>query len=341
MKVFNRIIYILSFCFLFALLLSYLSPYANPKTFLLPIAFLGLFYPFLLFVNLLFLFYWIFKFKRHFWPTLIIIALGHNHIGAMVNLKDNSNEKHSIYSLTSFNVRLFNVYDWIKDEGIKEEIVSFINQSNSSIVCLQEFYAPNILPSIKYPHSHIGLQKKRSHWRMATYSKYPIIKKGTVSISGENINNVCIYSDILLSEDTVRVYNIHLASNTFENRDYQFIENPSVEGAENIFKRLKKSFITRTTEVNSIKKHLDQSPYPIIVCGDFNDTPLSYAYHQLSQELDDAFVKTGYGFGRTYNGKFPALRIDYILMSPEFKINNYKTLDVELSDHFPISVSFD
>ena len=174
MKFLDRIIYLLSFCFLFALLLSYLSPYVNPQSFLLPIAFLGLFYPFLLFVNLLFLFYWIFRFKRHFWPTLILILLGYNHINSLVKIKDNSVEKPSIFSLTSFNVRLFNVYEWIKEEGIKEEIISFINQSNSSIVCLQEFYAPNELPPINYPYSHIGLQKKRSQWRMATYSKYPI-----------------------------------------------------------------------------------------------------------------------------------------------------------------------
>ena len=103
---------------------------------------------------------------------------------------------------------------------------------------------------------------------MATYSKYPIIKKGTVSISGENINNVCIFSDIVILEDTVRVYNIHLASNTFDNKDYQFIEKPTV-------------------------------------------------------------------------GKFPALRIDYILMSPNFKINNFETTKVELSDHYPITVYFD
>ncbi len=341
MKIIHRIIYILSFCFLFALLLSYLSPIANPQSFLLPIAFLGLFFPFLLFVNLLFLFYWIYKFKRHFWPTLIVILLGYSHINTFIKVKSNSIEKPSLYSLTSFNVRLFNVYNWIDQEGIKEEIISYLNQSSSSIICIQEFYAPNSLPSIQYPYSHIGLQKKRSQWRMATYSKYPIIKKGTVSISGENINNVCIFSDIVILEDTVRVYNIHLASNTFDNKDYQFIEKPTVEGAENIFNRLKKSFIARATEVSSIKNHIKKSPFPVIVCGDFNDTPLSYAYHQLSQGLDDAFVKTGLGFGKTYNGKFPALRIDYILMSPNFKINNFETTKVELSDHYPITVYFD
>jgi len=341
MKIIHRIIYILSFCFLFALLLSYLSPYSNPQTFLYPIAFLGLFYPLLLLINLLFLFYWMLKFKRHFWPTLIVICIGYSHINTFVNFKSNSIDKPSFYSLSSFNVRLFNAYKWIEQDGVKEEIISFINQSNSSFICLQEFYAPNTLPLIDYPYSHIGLQKKRSHWRMATYSKYPIIKKGTVSISGENVNNVCIFSDITLSEDTVRIYNIHLASNTFEINDYQFIENPSIEGAENIFKRLKKSFIKRTTEVNSIKKHINESPYPIIVCGDFNDTPLSYAYNQLSEGLKDSFLNTELGFGRTYNGKFPALRIDYILMSPKFKVNNYKTTNIELSDHYPISVFFD
>ena len=340
MKIVDKTIYILSFLLLFALLLSYLAPYIDPQSFLIPISFLGLLYPFLLVSNLLFLLYWIFKFKRHFWPTLIVILLGINHTKTLININPKPEFIPSVYSLTSYNVRLFNAYKWIKRDGVKNEIINFINQNNSSILCLQEFYAPKTLPNLDYKYSHIGLQKQRSHWRMATYSKFPIIKKGTVSIEGENINNVCIYSDIVLARDTIRVYNMHLASNFFQKSDYEFIDSPSVKGAENIFRTLKKSFLRRSIQVKSIKSHMNNSPYPYILCGDFNDTPNSYAYNYLSDGLIDAFVQSGSGLGRTYNGKFPAIRIDFILMSPEFEINRFNTNKIELSDHFPITVEF-
>ena len=79
---------------------------------------------------------------------------------------------------------------------------------------------------------------------------------------------------------------------------------------------------------------MNTSPYPIILCGDFNDTPTSYTYKQLSEGLNDSFSNAGLGIGQTYNGKFPTLRIDYILHSPEFELNSFKTTDVNLSDHF-------
>jgi endonuclease/exonuclease/phosphatase family metal-dependent hydrolase len=284
--------------------------------------------------------YWIYSFKKHFWPCLIIIALGYNHINTLVSINLKPNVKPSLFCVTSYNVRLFNIYKWIDKEGVKNEIVNYLNNSNSSILCLQEFYAPNKLPEIDYPYSHIGLQKLRSHWRMATYSKFPIIKKGTVSISGENINNVCIYSDVLLEKDTVRVYNLHLASNVFQKSDYEFIDTPSIEGAENIFRTLKKSFVKRSSQVKSIRDHMEKSPYPYILCGDFNDTPLSFAYKQLSNGLTDAFVHSGAGIGKTYNGQFPAIRIDFILMSSNFKISNFNTSKIELSDHYPITADF-
>ena len=175
---------------------------------------------------------------------------------------------------------------------------------------------------------------------MATYSNFPIFKKGTVSISGERTNNVCIYSDIAIAGDSIRVYNVHLASNWFEKEDYEFLDRPSVEGAESIIERLKTSFFKRAKQVKAIKAHMSTSPYPIIMCGDFNDTPTSFSYKQLSEGLNDSFTNAGTGLGQTYNGKFPKLRIDYILHSPEFKINSFKTTEVNLSDHFPIVSTF-
>ena len=240
----------------------------------------------------------------------------------------------------SFNVRLFNVYNWIEKETIDDEIVNFINTSKSSVVCLQEFYAPDSLPQINYLYSHIGLQRDRKKWRMATYSAHPIVNKGTVSIHGETKNNVCIFSDISVRGDTIRIYNVHLASNWFQKEDYEFLEHPTVERAEHIIERLKISFSKRSKQVQSIKKHMNTCHYPIVVCGDFNDTPNSYAYKVLSEGLQDSFSVKGSGISSTYNGKIPLLRIDYILFSPELSLSNFETHKANLSDHFPVESFF-
>jgi len=336
----NGILYILNMLLLFALFLSYASPFISPDTFLWPIALLGLTYPFLLLANSLFAVYWMIRFKKHFWANIFIILIGYGHIENLINIKDKETTETTQFSIMSFNVRLFNIYDWIPKDDVKNDIIEFLNNEKSSILCLQEFYAPTELPKLNYTYSHIGLQSKRKSWRMATYSKYPIFKKGTVSISGERTNNICIYSDIRIGKDSIRIYNVHLASNWFDKEDYSFLDKPTVEGAENIIERLKVSFFKRAKQVKAIKAHMNTSPYPIILCGDFNDTPTSFTYKQLSKELNDSFTNSGRGLGSTYNGKIPALRIDYILYSPNLNQVDFETNEVKLSDHYPIKSSF-
>lgn len=336
----NLFLYLLNSVTLFCLFISYSTPYINPDSILWPVAFLGLAYPFLLLINCLFLVYWLIRFKRHFWTNLIIISIGLAHFNNHFQFFDNEQNNQHRFSVMSFNVRLFNAYNWIEKKTTSDDIVNFINTSTSDIVCLQEFYAPNALPSINYPHKHIGLQNNRKKWRMATYSTYPIINKGTVSIFGETKNNVCIFSDINFKGDTIRLYNLHLASNWFQKEDYEFLERPSVEGVENIIERLKISFSKRSKQVQAIKKHMNTCHYPIIVCGDFNDTPNSYAYKVLSEGLNDSFSIKGSGISSTYNGKIPLLRIDYVLFSPELSLSNFKTHKANLSDHFPIQSFF-
>ena len=175
---------------------------------------------------------------------------------------------------------------------------------------------------------------------MAIYSSYPQINKATVSIKGERMNNTCIYSDLLISTDTIRVYNVHLASNWFKNSDYSFLQNPQKEtlkkGIHGIVSRMKISYKKRAEEAEVIKKHMQSSPYPIILCGDFNDTPLSYAYNTISSDLKDAFKESGKGIGQSFV-KLPALRIDYILHNEKLNSYNYTKHKQELSDHYPVS----
>jgi len=326
--------------------LSYLAPHISPSTFLWPIAFLGLLYPILLLTNLVFTLYWFVSFKRYFWSNFFIILIGWGQFSTLINIESKKTNTEDSFTVMSYNVRLFNVYKWINNKNVKNEIVDYINTVKPNILCLQEFYAPNELPNIQLPYQHIGLQSQKKQWRMATYSSFPIINKGTVSIKGERKNNICIYSDLVTEKDTIRLYNIHLASNWFRPSDYSFIQNPTLETEElkknvlSIGKRLKNSFVKRAEQVEAIKTHINKSPYPVILCGDFNDTPSSYAYNQLSKGLKDAFVEKGRGLGRSYNGKFPSLRIDYILCSPELNINSFDTRDVKLSDHYPVVAGF-
>ena len=285
--------------------------------------------------------------KKPFWANLIVLLIGMNTIGTLIGNygQENVIEKESGFSIMSYNVRLFNAYNWIKKEGVKNEIFDLFNRRNADILCIQEFYAPKQLPDMDYPFQHIGLQNKKSKWHMAIYSKFAQIKKGTVSIKGERMNNTCIFSDMVFQGDTIRIYNIHLASNWFDKSDLAFMENPEIskeaikKGVFGIVKRLKNSFQKRAMQVEVIKQHMEKAPYKIIVCGDFNDTPNSFAYHKISEGLQDAFLNKGKGIGSTFLGKIPFLRIDYILHSSRFKTNTFETHQQKLSDHKAIESS--
>ena len=339
LSIINKILYLLNSISLFLLLTSYLSPYISPAIFW-PISFIGLIFPILYITNTLFLIYWLAIFKKPAWANIIILLIGVNNVSNYIGSSSKIESSKEYVKVLTYNVRLFNKYNWIKEPDIKGKILDFIRKENADILCIQEFYTPNKIPELNYPYKHIGIQNKKSQWHMAIYSQYPQIKNKTVSISGERMNNTCIYSDIIIKGDTIRVYNIHLASNWFNSSDYSFIENPQKgkikESISGITKRMKNSYKKRAEEVNMIKKHMRGSPYPLIVCGDFNDTPLSYAYQSIKGKLLDAFSISGKGIGNSFV-KIPTLRIDYILHDSKFSSTKYKKHDVVLSDHYAVS----
>jgi len=335
----NKLLYIINSISLCLLIASYLSPYINPLI-LWPISFVGLIFPILYIINIMFLLYWAIGLKKPMWANIIILLIGIGNVSNYIGTSPNNKSSEENIKILTYNVRLFNKYNWLDSANIKEEVLDFLRKENAGILCIQEFSTDNDVPNLNYPYRHIGSYKKMMQGHMAIYSKYPQIKKATVNIEGEKINNTCIYSDILISKDTIRVYNIHLASNWFNTSDYNFIENPQKKnlkkGILGITKRMKRSYKKRALQANIIKEHMKTSPYPIIVCGDFNDTPLSYAYNVIKNKLTDAFSISAKGIGTSFV-KIPALRIDYILHDMQIKSTNYKKHKKILSDHYPIS----
>ena len=340
----------------FSLLIAYAAPIINPGKLFIP-AFLGLAYPYLLVLNMIFLIYWVIRMRKELLISLIVILLGWNHLTNFIPIRFQKTpipkEVQSEIKILSYNVRTFDKYNWTQNSQSNEGIFETIRKADPSIVCIQEFYAANksgrrerdIRNQLKnYPYYSIYYSLKSgasTGFGIATFSKYPIIK--TSRIPFDNTINQAVYTDIKIGSDTLRLFNIHLQSIQFGQNNYAFLDslslkytNKQLEGVKDIGSRLREAFVMRSEQSKIIHNYIDESEYPVIVAGDFNDTPVSYAYHQIKKGLTDSFRATGKGFGNTYAGDLPSFRIDYILCSEEFEAVSFERIKSKFSDHFPI-----
>jgi endonuclease/exonuclease/phosphatase family metal-dependent hydrolase len=185
----------------------------------------------------------------------------------------------------------------------------------------------------------IGSGKNRSYG-IITFSKFPIVKRGEIIHSGSS--SLSIYTDVLINKDTFRIYNNHLQSFRLMRMERSFIneltanENETFTEVKSLSMSLKKGFVKRASQAKVVKDQINKSPYPVIVLGDFNDTPVSYAYTKIRKGLNDSFVNSGYGAGFTYKGNYPPNRIDYILYDNSLINSYFEIIKMKYSDHYPI-----
>jgi len=360
----NRVFFYINVLLGVALLLSYLSTYISPAK-IWVLAFFGLAYPYILFLNVLFMIYWIFRLKKEFLVSFLAILIGLNHLNDFIPMrlgKDNKKEfvkeNPRQLKILSYNVRLFNIYEWLSDPGTNQDIFNFIRSERPDIICLQEFYSSTkkdyrpekikrFFSDTPYSFIHYSFKNStNSGYGIATFSRYPIVNQGTISFP--KTANEAIFTDVIVDNDTIRIYNNHLQSVQLQRRNLNFLDTLKLRYDEDQMKeirdissRLKTAYIKRSAQVDAISKHIKTSAYPVLVCGDFNDTPVSYSYRKMRKGLKDAFISSGQGTGSTYQGLFPYFRIDYIFHGMAFKPILFEKVEANLSDHYPIICIFE
>lgn len=322
----------------------------------------GMTYPAFLFLNIAFMAYWMYSKKIHFLLSLALILLGYANARNLISINfKNSSNKVAEFSVMSFNVRLFNEYEWLENKEVKNNIFNHIEKMNPDIIAIQEFFESKESPKANIKRfKELGYNyyvkegnkvhsKKTSFFGLAIFSKQKIREHGIAFRRNDQSKSISYFADIEIGNKLIRIYNTHLNSLGFQSEDYAFVENIGQNNEEETIRKsktiLSKIMIAarkRQEEVKGIKTHISKSPYPAIVLGDFNEPPYSYAYPQFTETLLDPFQKFGLGLGTTFDGisTIPGLRLDYVLHSNKLEAIQYIIGPKKLSDHRPIYTEF-
>lgn len=351
---FSNVMRIGSIALIVALLVAYVTPLIHPENlWILP--FFGLAYPVLLFLSFVFIIYWILM-RSVKWSIslLLMVAVGYSYFfrlfayGEETELPENAITS---IKVLSNNVQIFDLYDEDREKKYetRDSIFSYAVSQGADVVCFQEFYNKDNptqfqtadlfkkqFSSLDYHQRYIYKKVGRQHFGVAMFSRLPVISKGDVifEMEDESNYNFCIYMDVVKNQDTFRVYNVHLQSFRLSRIQDDTVKTEMVKG---MVRKLKIAYPKRADQSIRINEHIRNAPYPVIVCGDFNDTPVSFVYNQFQDHLTDAFLNCGSGIGSTYVGKLPAGRIDYIFHSPQLVSRNFVVQKRPFSDHRAVS----
>lgn len=217
----------------------------------------------------------------------------------------------------------------------------FLAEQDADIVCLQEFAVSDTaklsvyLP--EYPYRAKHLFKGNRYFGNLTLSRYPI--RSVTSLTFPDSRNLSLVTDIDVGGRTVRVYNCHLESYSISFTALVkrlFHKNNFTDEVVQVHEKMWEATRRRSAQVDALLQNEAASPYPSLVCGDFNDTPISYTYHRLTRSEKDSFVEAGTGFGSTYSVLWPMLRVDYILLPQTGSAARHETVRIPWSDHYPV-----
>jgi len=362
----RRLFIILNILAVILFLLACANSFLHPGKWWL-ISLLGLIFPLLLLLVLAFFISGLFISHYRYWSLLSLTALliGWTNIRSFVALHPGKAftvaKPPSALRVMTWNVRSFDEYITRKKgaSGHRIKMLDFIDSLHPDVLCLQEFfesYHPGDTANIPYfeqqlhfPYHFFSRDYGRYDGKWAAgviiFSRYPIVDSMIIHYSkpgGVPATESLIAADVQLGDDTIRVFTTHLQSVLFRSKDFHDIEiiknvdDSILTASRSIAKKLRDAFRHRGDQAEEVRVRLDRSPFPALICGDFNDVPNSYTYFTIRGPWTDAFLQKGFGIGRTYVHISPTLRIDYILTDPQFEVLQCRKFSLPWSDHNPV-----
>ena len=303
-----------------------------------------LFYPILFFVNCFFITLWLFQDAKWMIPSTLTVLLGWSYTSGFIGINSSSvDESEYNIDVISYNTGMFTGRNLDGSKYKVEEAIEFLNGQNEvDIFCFQEYntnYTDRFLSYFK-GFNYVGFEDKR----VSILSRFPVLNSGGIDFNQKT--NSCVWADLLIKEDTVRIYSAHLQSSaiTFEAND--MLENIDIQErrtwreAKEILSKYWHTGLQRVSQAKIIKEHMKKCSHPIILAGDMNEPPSSYTYNILCENMKDSFRSRASGIESTYGGRIPFLRIDYIFAQKSMNVIDYKTHKVGYSDHYPIQATF-
>lgn len=335
---FNKMMLLFNMLLAVLTIIGYLLPFLSPKTFPI-LSVLSLFLPMMLIINVLFFIFWGIQFKRQILLSGLVLLLGITFINKFYKFsRPDFIVEPSDIKVMSYNVRLFNKFEWSDKKTVPIEISDFIKLQKPDILCIQEFSNALEFDYSHFPHKYVLSKGNKIRTGQAIFSNFPIINSGEIVFP--NSNNNVIFADLKINKDTIRVYNMHLQSIKITpdvnelNDDIQVIDKKK---SERMFKRISKAFEFQQQQAEIISEHKNKCRYQVIICGDMNNSAFSYVYRVIRGDLQDSFEKAGKGFGKTYDFNYYPARIDYIFADQKFAVKHFENFpEVVDSDHFPI-----
>ena len=353
----KRFFILLNYGVVFFFLLACLTPYLNPQSWWF-ISFLGLGFPFLLLATVIFLAWWLFINRRYALISGIALLLGFKSVNAFfaINIPKRfvAEKDPQTIRIATWNVARFIEMKRNNNKGSQTRLAMMeqIQKQNADIICLQEFFHsydsawyPNLdymQEKLHYPYHFFShdVDSDKHFTGSVIFSRYPIIDSGLIRFPRPSLPEALVHADIRLKNRIIRVYTTHLQSLQFRKSDYEKIDKIKegdegiVSNSKTIFSKYKIGITNRQIQTDIIQQVLGDSPYPVIFCGDLNDIPNSYTYFRIRGNMQDAFLKKGFGIGRTFSAISPTLRIDYIFADKRFHIDQFKRVVKNYSDHY-------
>jgi endonuclease/exonuclease/phosphatase family metal-dependent hydrolase len=354
---FSILVLLLNFALAAYSLVAFGAVHVSPARYWIA-GFLTLSLPVVLLGHAVFIGYWLLVSPLRGLLSAVVLLLGLPLLQRTLAVHSATESPKGAFTVLSFNSRLFNAHDYF-NKGSKEkprQAIGWLKNLGADILCLQEFYsedqitALNAIRQLKaagyraYLTPVFGLNRYwKGFYGVAIFTKFPILNTGDLVFDRNSLNKG-VFADVRIGRDTVRIVNIHLHSMSIQTdslgdkKNYRGLK----EDSRYTFRKLKGGFTARARQIALVDRFVRESPYKVILCGDFNDIPYSYTYQRLRRHLRNAFEDAGSGFGFTLNDdKLFFLRIDNQFYDEALEVHNFKThREVTYSDHFPISATY-